>query len=63
MAQIEIGQDQFVLEGREFRRLLECEAILKAVEHTLSLHGKVDADTPLHRRITATLTGGLGGEK
>ena len=31
------------------------EAALRAVDHTLSVHGHVDADTPLHDRLRAAL--------
>lgn len=31
------------------------KALLKAIDHTLSVHGHVDADTPLHDRLRRTL--------
>jgi len=30
-------------------------AILAAAEHTLSVHGKIDGDTPLHEQISTVL--------
>lgn len=58
MSTINVGPDTFVLKGAEYRRLLVAEArverlseILRAADHTLSVHGKIDGDTPLHKRI------------
>lgn len=33
----------------------ECKELLKAIDHTISIHGKVDAGTPLHERIRRTI--------
>ena len=30
-------------------------ALLKAIDHTLSVHGHIDANTPLHERVQRTL--------
>lgn len=30
-------------------------ALLEAIDHTLSVHGHVDANTPLHQRLERTL--------
>ncbi len=35
---------------------LDLFEILKAVDHTLTVHGKIDCGTPLHHRIAAALT-------
>jgi len=29
--------------------------LLNAVEHTLTVHGKIDCETPLHRRISSVM--------
>ena len=34
---------------------LDLFEILKAVDHTLALHGHIDGGTPLHQRIIAAL--------
>ena len=36
-------------------RVEALKAALRAVDHTLSVHGHVDADTPLHDRLRAAL--------
>jgi len=33
----------------------ECKELLKAIDHTISVHGKIDAGTPLHERIRRTI--------
>jgi len=38
----------------EIRPLRE---VLKAVDHTLSIHGHIDANTALHKRVQAILNG------
>jgi hypothetical protein len=37
-------------------KLLDAEDILRAVDHTLTVHGKVDAETPLHKRIAGAIS-------
>lgn len=37
-------------------RLIDAEAILRAINHTLTVHGHVDCETPLHDRITKYLS-------
>lgn len=52
--------------ARAERAEAECQAmreILKACNYTLSVHGKIDHDTPLHYRIDAALNPSLAGEK
>lgn len=45
---------QIVREARQDREeIKEMRNVLLAAEHTLSVHGRIDADTPLHERIRA----------
>ena len=40
----------------EWTILDDCKALLEAVDHTLSVHGHMDAHTPLHDRLQRTLS-------
>lgn len=40
---------------KEWTREDDFRALLEAIDHTLSVHGHVDAGTPLHQRLRRTL--------
>jgi hypothetical protein len=46
--ELNMADDTWTVE-REYRALLE------AIDHAISVHGKVNANTPLHQRLQRTL--------
>jgi hypothetical protein len=52
--------DAVAEKNAEIKRLRE---VLKAVDHTLTVHGHIDRETPLHDRITSAVWDGDGNNQ